>query len=171
MLISRSNSQVNFCAKLNNNTRKLIKDADKHYKSKLEKKFDKAIDSSALKNFGGDDTTISLGIYRSSDGWESTDFYAPIVNTKIQGMDVSVALPSYGHPNFSRQESTIVDNLAYYSHYQDSVLRSIQNADISYLKQMLAQKYIQQYSQQMQKDATAATYDSLVSGKIKFPQI
>lgn len=171
MLISRSNSQVGFCAKLNDNTRKLIKEADKHYKSKLEKKFDKAINASALKNFGGDDTTISLGIYRSSDGWESTDFYAPVVNTKIQGMDVSVALPSFGHPNFSRQESTIVNNLAYYSHYQDSVLRSIQNADISDLKQMLAQKYIQQYSQQMKEQATAETYDNLVSEKIKFPQI
>ena len=163
MFISRSNTQANFCAKLNDNTRKLIKEADKKHKSKLEKEFDKAINSSALKNFGGDETTISLGIYRHSDGWESTDFFAPVVNTKIQGMNVSVALPTCGHPNFSREEARIVDSIARYNHYQNSVLNAIQDADISTLKQMLAKKYIQQYSQQMQRNATAATYDFLVS--------
>lgn len=60
MRVNSFTAQISFCAKLNENTRRIIQDFDKCYNQNLEGRIDNAINNSPLADFYGDKAIISF---------------------------------------------------------------------------------------------------------------
>lgn len=172
MKLSSINNSVSFCATINENTRNIIKRYDRHCPEKFEEKFDKAIKESPLKDFGGNETTISVGVYSNSNSWgETSRIPAPVINTTINGKEISATLPGYGHDIEIEDEDDIIRHLQLKKYAQFDFFHILNNVNLDKIKTLLAQEYIKQSAQEMIENATSDTFDKINSGEIKFPNI
>lgn len=175
MNISPIKVQVSFSAGMNDGTREIIRKLSKNnpQQADFEQRFDEAIENSVLKDFGDDNTTVSVGIYRASDGWESMNHAAAVVNSEINGKKLSVALPSDGHAYYGKHEEGIIGKLMDSSEpfYAERFIRGINRISARELKTLFAKEYIRQCSSELLKNANSETYDKFMSGEISFPEV
>ena len=169
MKLSQIKPSVSFCAKLNENTRSIIKRLERNSSEKLEQTLDKAIEKSPLKDFGGEETTISIGFYSTSDFWgEVSTVPAPVINTKLNDKEVSVTLPSYGQDVDMNEEEDIIRHLQAKKYAQYDFCNVLTNTKIDKIKTLLAQEYIRQSANEMIDNSTSETFEKIKNGDINF---
>ena len=95
-----------------------------------------------MKDFGGDNTTISLGTYSFSDGFQDYTILSPLINTQIADKNISVPIPKSG----VECNETIEDGAVAYLYSKPNALqllvKTIKHQDISRVKELVVKKFV-----------------------------
>lgn len=167
MNIKSIGSQPYFSAQLNNNTRNLIKKADRSYGMGLEKKLDGAINCSALKNFNDGNADITVGLYDSWEGDRKVTRACAMINSDMRGQRISAPIPN-GNPDYKydTDEKDVVEVLSISLEHMTNVLLSVKNTTTETIKKTLAREYIKQNNYTCPTEVSASDYDKIISGKL-----
>ena len=163
MNINNSLATPSFSARLNPNTRQIIKDLDKIYKQNLEYQIDTAIAKSPLADFYENEATISF--LETENPYSNI---APVVSMNINGIN-STYIMNGSYPICEEQdEDFLLEKMQRKPHsYTGIVINRLNSTTISQVKKGLAVDYLKKTGNTDLIDSVdEQTFDKIVDCQI-----
>ncbi len=161
MRVYSCSTKTSFSAKLNENTRTLIKDFDRFHKHNLEGQIDKAIKDSPLHQFCGDKATISF--VETENPFCNI---APVVSVELNGIPVSHVLKGHSEICAEQNEDNLFEKMNRRPYrYMNTIISRLNSETISQIKKYLAFDYVQKMGFGFELDnVDENTFDSIFQG-------
>ena len=162
MNIGNNFAKTSFSARLNKNTRQLIREIDKVYKQNLEYRIDKTIEDSQFADFYDDKATISFV--------ETENPYcniAPVINIDINGITASHILNGSSSVCEEQDEEFLLEKMQRrpYS-YINTIEKRLSSETLAQVKKALAIDYLNQTQPQSNTyNVDSSTLDRIINSE------
>lgn len=162
MRVNSCNIKTPFGAKLNENTRTLIRDFDKYNGNNLEGRIDAAIKNSPIGDFYGDKALISF-----VETQNPHCNISPVISIELNGIPVSHVLKGHSEICAEQNEDNLFEKMNRRPYrYMNTIISRLNSETISQIKKYLAFDYVQKMGFDSELDnVDENTFDSIFQGR------
>ena len=159
MQVHSCSSLVSYGSRMNDKTRTLIRTLDKEYNQNLEYQVDKAIKTSILADFAGDDAIIS---FVETENPHCN--IAPVVSLNINGVVATHVLKGTSAVCEVQDEEFLLEKMQRRPHrYINTITNRLNSESLSQIKKSLALDYLKQINANSSVDEVCdVTFDELI---------